>query len=179
MKNLNLPNPHLLILAGIPGSGKTFFAKHFAKTYNLPIISCSVTTEILFEQPDHSNEERAIVQRLNLNELEQMLKTKSTVIYDGNTDSRASRQEAARLARASGYTPIVVWIQTDTPTALQRATSRVVNSSPVSHEVFNKMLTKFTSPNHAEKHIVISGKHTPASQVRNIVAKLKPNSPKV
>ena len=81
MKQLNLTKPHLFIMAGIPGAGKTYFADHFSNTYGLPLISNTHTTQILFEKPDYSDNEQAIVQRLNLSNLNELLKTQNHIIY--------------------------------------------------------------------------------------------------
>lgn len=169
MKQLNLTKPHLFILAGIPGSGKTFFAEHFADSFSLPVISQSLTANILFEDPDHSDDEQAIVLRINLSELDQTLKTKCHIVYDGYSATRVSRYELQKKAVNSGYTPVIIWVQTDIASAKRRA----VNILQMSEQIFEKSTRKFTPPNANENHLVISGKHLPASQTRNVLNKLK------
>ena len=167
MKQLNLEKPHLFILAGIPGAGKTYFADHFSKTYSLPVISNTHTSQLLFDKPDFSDDEQAIVRRINIAELEQLLKTKCNIIYDGFSDTRVSRYEISKLATHAGYIPLVIWLQTDLASANRRAIS-----SSMSHEQFERYVRKFTAPNDKEKHIVISGKHLASNQTRNIINKL-------
>lgn len=173
MKQLNLTKPHLFIMAGIPGAGKTYFADHFSNTYGLPLISNTHTTQILFEKPDYSDNEQTIVQRLNLSNLNELLKTQNHIIYDGYSDTRISRYDIAKLAHAFGYTPLIIWVQTDIESASRRATTSSKNYQPMSSDRFEKLVRKFTAPNEKERQIVISGKHLPSSQTRNVVNKLQ------
>lgn len=174
MKQLILNSPHLFIVVGIPGAGKTFFAEHYAKHYNLPIISNSVTADILFEKPSHSIETQKVVRRLNLNMLGQVLKTKAHTVYDGYTNSLASRQEVSRLANLAGYTPVIVWVQTDLYSAEKRLTGKSQKPAPITPQQFESLAKKFNPPSSKEDYIVISGKHTPFSQKRAMNAKLQP-----
>lgn len=168
MKQLILSKPHLLILTGIPGAGKTYFANHFAKTYSLPLISSTNTTKILFEKPNYSNDEQTIVRRINKAELEQILKTKSNVVYDGYTDTRISRYELTKVAVQSGYVPLIIWVQTDLVSSKRRALKEGVPKQQLEN-----LIRKFTPPNDKENHLVISGKHLPSNQTRSVTNKLQ------
>ena len=173
MKQLILTEPHLFIVTGIPGSGKTYFADHFSKTYNLPLISSSHTTEILFEKPDYSDNEQTIIRRLNLSSLDELVKTGAHIVYDGYSDTRISRYEIMRQAHNMGYVPIIIWVQTDAESAQRRAVLSSKGSAPMSEDRFEKILRKFTAPNEKERQIVISGKHLPSNQTRNVINKLR------
>lgn len=177
MKSLSLSKPHLVIVTGIPGSGKTFFAEQFAKTFNAPLISYDVLqTIVLADQPESITSDRLTTYRLVLNELEQLLKTKSTIVIDGASETRTERQELSKKAHTNGYKVLTVWVQTDLPTSRHRT----VNSAKrhggrpqiISLEQYEKALKRFTPPSHAEKFIVISGRHTYATQAKVLLKKL-------
>ncbi|MBI3889304.1 hypothetical protein HY312_01855 [Candidatus Saccharibacteria bacterium] len=38
MKSLNLTKPHLIVVVGIPGAGKTYFGQQFSTTFNAPYL---------------------------------------------------------------------------------------------------------------------------------------------
>lgn len=168
MKQLTLTKPHLFILAGIPGAGKTFLANHFAKSFNTPLISSDEIASILFEKQDYSEKEQAVIRNITLFNLEQLLKTKSNIIYDGYSSTRVSRLNLVKSATDQGYNPVFIWVQTDLATSSARA---LKNGMP--KDRFDKMVRKFTPLISTEPYMVVSGKHSSVNQVRNITNKLK------
>ena len=169
MKSLHLSKPHLLVVVGIPGAGKTFFASQFAETFNVPFIHYSDLQTI--REPRLSEEETALVAGALFQEL---VKTKQTILIDGPGASRIERAALAQQARAAGYEPLFIWVQTEQPTAKARAIRGVRGSSyePISEEVFTAEVKRFTPLNAAEKSLVISGKHTYASQAKMVLKRL-------
>lgn len=177
MKSLSLSKPHLIIVTGVPGAGKTFFAEQFAKTFNAPMISADHLRNIVCdEQSGGVHNERIVTFRLLFNQLEQLLVTKSTIVIDGGSDTRAERQELTKKARASGYDSLVVWVQTDLPTSKHRTVNSAKRhggkSQYVNLDQYERALNRFTPPNNIENSVVISGRHTYATQARVILKKL-------
>ena len=78
-----------------------------------------------------------------------------------------------RQAHNMGYVPIIIWVQTDVESAQKRAVLSSKGSAPMSEDRFEKILRKFTAPNEKERQIVISGKHLPSNQMRNVINKLR------
>jgi predicted kinase len=104
-------------MVGVPGAGKSFFSDHFADTFSAPIVSWNAIRSDLFNEPTHAKEEDEIVGRVASALLEQLLKTGVTVLYEGGTHTRVSRQALAKQAAKAGYETLFVWVQVDTPTA--------------------------------------------------------------
>lgn len=159
MKPLQLSKPHAILVVGIPGSGKTFFAQHFSETFNAPFIDAS---HLYNHLQDH--EAVAAVLRTFLSEI---AKTHQTFIHEPVASSRTSRTEFAKWARSVGYEPLVVWVQTDGTTAERR--SQKQGRSINEHE---DLVRRFSAPHASEKPAVISGKHTQSSQARAILTRL-------
>lgn len=172
MRPLSLSKPHLIIMVGIPGSGKSFFAEHFAETFGVPLVSSNQIRQILSSNPTFLNEESSTVDQIADYTLSELLKTKQTVLYEGSTWSRTSRQELAKKARASGYETLLVWTQTEMAAARARSTKRGRDRATLSVEQFERQAKQFTAPNQSEKPVVISGKHTYASQLKIVLKKL-------
>ena len=177
MKSLSLAKPHLIVMVGVPGAGKSFFASQFADMFNAPCVSYDqIRATITNNQPVFSRVEQEIVDELAHDQLDQLLVTKTTIVIDGGSDTRTSRQEMARRARVNGYKTLFVWVQTDPNTAKQRATvgTRGRGSQPVllDHEQYMSIIRRFTPPNQNESFIVISGKHTYATQAKTVLKKL-------
>jgi predicted kinase len=159
MKSLSLAKPHLLIMVGLPGSGKTFFADKFADTFNAPCISEEAINKYTADEASSN--------ALFTYQLKQLLRTNQTIIIDGKSNTRAERTELHQKAKAAGYEPLLIWIQTDQQTAASRALKNNHTS-----ETIEKMIKHFTAPSAIEKAVVVSGKHTYATQAKVVLKKL-------
>lgn len=160
MKSLSLTQPHALMVIGVPGSGKTHFAEQFADTFNAPYFNIGT----IAEQCESNESATALVYNL----IKQVAKTKQSLIIEPATGTRRERAEYTKLLKAAGYTPLYIWIQTDAPTAQQRAK----RSRGLSTEGFNAEHKAFTAPLPADSQVVISGKHTYATQARVVLKRL-------
>ncbi|CAN5423038.1 hypothetical protein BH10PAT4_BH10PAT4_0670 [soil metagenome] len=163
MKQINLATPHFIIMVGIPGSGKSFFAEHFSTTFNAPLIS--------FEQISHIVAKSDTTAGMAELFLVQLLKTRQTIVYEGETSSRVDRQDLAKRARDNDYIPLFVWVQTESVAAKQRSTKQA-KINRLTSDQFDAALRKFTPPNASEKAIVVSGKHTYASQLKIVLSRI-------
>jgi gluconate kinase len=148
------------MMVGIPGSGKSFFASQFADTFHAPYIDT-----LAIEKLSRDSETAGELISLMIGEL---AKTHQTFVFEGNSDARTHRAEFSRWARSKGYQPLLVWVQTDQRTALKRA----LKNGSVTRESFDTILHAFSAPHADEKPIVISGRHTYASQARVVLAVL-------
>ena len=168
MKSLSLSQPHLLIVTGVPGSGKTFFAEKFADTFRAPFINYD---KIAFLSDGSSKE---AVDDLFIYQLGELLKTGQTILVEGVGETRTDRTELARRAKEAGYLPLIIWVQTDPATAKDRLTRPVRGKSQqlLSNDEYDRLFKRFTPPNAVEKTVVVSGKHTYASQAKVVLKKL-------
>jgi predicted kinase len=173
MKSLHLTKPHLLIVVGIPGAGKTFFAEKFAETFNAPFIHYQALQTT--PQTPLSEEETAELAGMMYREI---VKTGQTIIIEGPGASRVEREALGRLARQADYEHLFIWVQTEPATARTRAVRGVRGSTnhTISDEVFDAEIRRFTPLNKGERSIVISGKHTYPSQAKIVLKRLiEPN----
>ncbi len=160
MKSLHLSRPHAIMMVGLPGSGKSFFAGQFAETFNAPYIDALTLTS-------YAKDVKSAM-KIITNFAGQIARTGQTFIYEGDTDSRAMRTEFAQFARRNGYQPLIVWVQVDEKTAKDRT----LKAGKMNEDTFESIIKTFSPPHPSEKPIVISGKHTYASQAKVILARL-------
>lgn len=173
MKSLHLNKPHLLIVVGIPGAGKTFFAEKFAETFNAPFIHYQAIQTI--PKTQLNEEETAELAGMMYREI---VKTGQTIIIEGPGASRVEREALARLAHQAGYEHLFIWVQTEPATARTRAVRGVRGGTnhTIPDEVFDAEIRRFTPLNKTERSIVISGKHTYPSQAKIVLKRLvEPN----
>lgn len=172
MKSLSLSKPHVIIMVGIPGSGKSFFAEHFADTFNAPLISSGRIRQELFEESTYDSDELITIRRISDYMLEELLKTNRTIIFEGTADTRTDRQEIAKRARSAGYEPLFVWVQTESTTAKLRVQKALKGKTTIKPDQFDMTIKRFSAPHASEKAVVISGKHTYASQLKIVLKRL-------
>jgi predicted kinase len=167
MKTLSLSQPHLLIVVGIPGSGKSFFAEKFAATFQAPYIDYATIMDI----SAHNTTTSDIYAGYFLREL---FKTNHTLVFDGPSNTKAERAALRDLASAAGYKPLYIWVQTDIATAKSRyiKISRKLGQH-VTGSQYDSLMRQFTAPDSSEQPVVvISGKHTYATQAKAVLKNL-------
>lgn len=152
-------------MIGIPGSGKSTFAEHFADTFQAPIVS-QTKLQRKFSL--------SLVAAESLRDgiLFEYTKTHRTVLIDGGLDSKSHREKLVHRLMKAGYRPLIVWVQTDTTEALRRASRPYPRGSGLNRDEFNQFVKAFDPPHEKEKTVVISGKHTYASQLKIILKQL-------
>lgn len=167
MKSLRLAQPHIIAVIGIPGSGKTFFAEKFTDTFSAPFINYDTIIEL-------GGTSQVAAKRLFQYQLDELLKTKQSIIIEGLTDARADRVELQKKAKTAGYELLIVWVQTDPATAQYRATRPAKDRTrePLTDAEYERAAKRFATPSPNESVAVISGKHTYASQAKVVLKRL-------
>ena len=159
----------MIVMVGIPGAGKTTFAARFADTFDAPYINqSSITSSYGLD-----DKQSAGVVDLLLSEL---LKTRRTILVEADLDTEKSRAVLIKKIIKAGYKPLVVWVQTESVEAKRRAT-RTTTGSKISTQAFDAALSAFEPPVTREAAIVISGKHTYASQLKVVLKQLASERP--
>jgi predicted kinase len=166
MKSLSLAQPHIIIMVGVPGSGKSFFAESFAETFNAPYVSLEKIIPLTNSDSDASSLFNA--------QITELLKTRQSIIIEGETDTRTEREKLARKAKLAGYESLLVWVQTDPTTAKTRSVRGSKNkiNRTLTADEYDRIVKRFTPPNTIENPTVISGKHTYATQAKIVLKKL-------
>lgn len=181
MNSMNLGSPIVVMVVGIPGSGKSFFARRFAETFGAPLISEDKIRYTLFSNHTYESNEQAMVDQVAELLLDELLVTGKTFVIDGGYATKISRVEFEKIASQNGYKTLVVWVQTDDPTARRRATHRSDDNpgdqfkSSMTDNQFDTVSKTFTPPANTDKVknvVVISGKHTYASQAKMVLKKI-------
>ncbi len=160
MKSLHLAQPHAIVVIGIPGSGKTTFVDKFAETFNAPRVSQKSMEDL--------NLPASAAKSAAKSQLVELVKTGATIIVDIDTNSRSARTELSQYLKSKGYSVLFIWVQTENDTAQQR----YLKDKKKTAEDFARELRKFTQPHAMEKALVISGKHTYASQAKIVLKKI-------
>jgi predicted kinase len=180
MDKVTLSNPLVIIVTGLPGAGKSFFATQFSDSFGSALISEDKIRWTLFANHTHDKNENIVVKQIVDMMLLELFKTKKTFVVDGDEYSnRASRSTLIAKAKKAGYGTITVVVQTDTLTAKQRSLHRNTKKlrdaykQSISSDVFEAQSKKYQAPLSTDKtKVVISGKHTYPTQARIVLKKI-------
>ena len=112
MKSLQLDKPHAIVVIGIQGSGKTFFASKFSDAFNAPFVEQASFATLAVDA--------AAADTLMKSMVRELIKTGRSIIVELSLSSRAERTELTRMLKQAGYTPMFVWVQVDVDTAMTR-----------------------------------------------------------
>jgi len=160
MKPLQLDKPHALIVVGIQGSGKTFFAKKFADTFKAPFLEQSMFSDL--------SRDEAAAGELMGSMTDELSKTGRSIVIELAQSSRSGRTELVKRLKSVGYVPLFVWVQVDLDTAM----SRTYRAHRIDDQTYRDTMRAFSQPHPSEKALVISGKHTFATQAKAVLKKL-------
>lgn len=168
----------VMLVVGLPGAGKSFFARQFASMFGAPMISIDKIRDALFANHTYSRDENAMIMQIVELMVDELFTAGKTFVIDGGFDARVNRDEMIKIAAGRGFRTLIVWVQTDEATSRRRAAKRVESNpadefkQPLSDEQFDRLIKQFTSPIVTNNTVVISGKHTYATQARAVLKKI-------
>lgn len=170
--------PLLILLYGFPGAGKTHFARQLSENLASAHVHGDRIRFELFDEPQYDRQENGIVTQLMQYMSEEFLSAGINVIYDVNAMRKSQRASLREMARKKGAKTIVVWFQMDADTAFDRLQKRDRRKADdkyamnYSDDMFRRYITHMQQPESTEDYIVVSGKHTYASQQTAFFKKL-------
>ncbi len=127
----------LIVMIGLPGSGKSFLAKQLLKLHpHYYLVSTDAIRAKLFGDESIQGPWLAILDQIKL-QFQQAVTQATTAIYDATNAQRCDRQDLIQLAREIGFDPVIgIWMQTSIEQCLQRNQQR---SRQVTQEIILKM----------------------------------------
>lgn len=150
-----------ILVFGAPCSGKTTFGKQFAAQFNAT-----------FYDLDALKQEHNLSRQFILLLVEQIARTGATLVFEGGNDTEKDRRELAEILRSAGYSPTLIWIQTDVSTIRMRLKNKL-KSIDKAKTVYESRIKVLEGPSEAEMPIVLSGKHTYHTQLKQVLTQLQ------
>lgn len=152
--------PRALLIFGAPCSGKTTFAEKFAAKFGLAYYNL-----------DEMKETHGFSREVILVILAEILKTRQTILIEGELNTEKDRAEMRNLLRAGGYEPTLIWVQTDIATIRTRLKMRFKSVSKAK-KAYDEAVAAMEAPSEIEHPIILSGKHTFETQTRHVITGL-------
>lgn len=149
-----------ILVFGAPCSGKTTFSQQFAAQFNAT-----------FYDLDLLQQEHNLSRQFILLLVAEIAKTGATLVLEGANDTEKDRKELLAILRNAGYTPTLIWIQTDVSTIRARLKNKL-KSVEKAKQVYDNRVKALEAPSDAEAPIVLSGKHTYPTQLKQVLTQL-------
>ncbi len=172
--------PILLVMMAYPGSGKTYFAEHFAQEHNFFHLNSDYIRSHIFDIPDHTFEGNKKLFSLMDSLMFEMLKKGISVIYDANTTKYAYRKNIIRLAKKAKVPMYIIRIITPIHIAEKRAQNRKYENpqykkyyKKVSHDIVYRLKNELEEPRKNEKSIILDGMKPYKSKSRIVYNQIK------
>lgn len=177
MQKVTTNKPVLITLYGYPGAGKTHFANQLNSALQCAHLQGDKIRHELFEAPRFDSNEDGIIDHLMRYMAEEFLNAGISVVYDFNASRISQRRALRELARKAHASSLLIWLQIDTDSAMNRLNNRDKRKSDDKYAAeytgnsFENYASKMQNPNN-EDYMVISGKHTFNTQKGAVMKKL-------
>lgn len=161
----------LIVICGLPGTGKSFVAKKLGKKIKAKVLNTDVVRKKLFKKPTYSDEEKYKVYKKLFEIAEKSLK-KSNVILDGTFYKENLRKMAKKIAEKNDSKFILVEVICEENLVKQRLEKRIKREevSDADFFVHKKLRNEFEKIK--EKHFVIKNDKNVEKQINEFVEKL-------
>lgn len=171
--------PILLATLGFPGSGKTFFARRFAKEYHIFHLNSDRVRLEIFPKPKYNQKENDAVFRAMDFIAEELLSLGVSVLYDANSTKRAYRRRFQQTAKHYKADFLLLWFQTSVDDALRRVEKRKKLKSeflkkyhlPLRQSVFFRLRNAIEEPQ-KEPFVTIDGMQSYKEQKNTVLKAL-------
>jgi predicted kinase len=148
-ENLNgLPQPRvkppLIMVSGLPGTGKSFFCRKLAEKLPFLILASDSLRRILFPTPQYDEQENKRLFSACHVLIEELLGKGIPVIFDATNLLEHHREYLYRAAERAGAKLILVWVEAPPEVVRQRLLTREAAAVPQSDseagwKIYNRM----------------------------------------
>ncbi len=160
----------LICVAGLPGCGKSVVARLLTERLDGLLLRTDAIRKALFAVPDYSDEETIHTYAEFYRRAEEGLAGGRIVVMDATFYSRASREEAAAIARRTGAPMRVLLVTAPEEIVRERIAQRTNDISDADFRVYLEMKALFEPLTEAETHTVIDNR----GGIQELIAQVEP-----
>jgi predicted kinase len=134
--------PTLIVVSGLPGTGKTYFCSKLAERLPFVILESDVLRKTLFQSPNYSARESSQLFRAIHLLIERLLKKGIPIIFDATNLSERNREYLYSIAERLDVKLVVVRVEAPPEVVRERLITRQLDSgnrSDADWAVYRKM----------------------------------------
>ncbi len=161
----------LIIIAGLPATGKSTLAKKLAEKINAVVLNTDVIRKEMLPKPKYTEEEKRLIYNVLFLLTKYLLMNNINVILDGTFYKRSIRRKAYEIAEKLGKKIIIIECVCNEEVVKERLIKRSKERSisDADYEVYKKIKSQFEKI--LSKHIVVDT--TKNVDINDIVMKIK------
>ncbi|KYC51738.1 MAG: L-seryl-tRNA(Sec) kinase [Candidatus Methanofastidiosum methylothiophilum] len=129
----------LIVVTGLPGTGKTTIAESLAKEIDAVVFSTDKIRKMIFEKPVYNEEDKRIVYDELFSLTGKYLASRKNVILDGTFYTKALRQSAKEVGKTFSENVYFVYCETPEELLKERIDKRKDKFSDADYSVYLKM----------------------------------------
>lgn len=136
-------NPVLVVVSGLPGTGKSYFSKRLAEKVPFLVLESDVLRKLLYVTPSYSAEESSQLFRTIHLLLQKLLKKGISIILDATNLSERFREHLYGIVDRLGVRLVLVRVEAPPGLVYKRLQSRMAdseNKSDADWSVYRHML---------------------------------------
>ncbi|MGI5841059.1 MAG: AAA family ATPase [Patescibacteria group bacterium] len=131
-------NQALIVLMGLPGSGKSYVAEYIHKKYGFVLLSGEEITTQMFGTEKVSGKQYAEVYKSIRQKASELLSHGNSVIIDGTNLKHEFRQQIYNEVKCDST--LLIYLKVDDDTALDRISKRNNSCSPETYKKFKNQI---------------------------------------
>jgi predicted kinase len=165
-------NPTLIVVSGLPGTGKSYFCRKLAERLDMVILESDSMRKQLFSSPTYDKEESTQLFKACHGLVEGLLRKGISVALDATNLEEHNRERLYHIADQSGARLIIVRMEAPPEVVRQRLERRVMREDQSDHSdadwnVYSKM--KSTVDKIGRNHFAVDGSKDIAPAIDKIV----------
>ncbi|MGB3945536.1 MAG: ATP-binding protein [Candidatus Saccharimonadales bacterium] len=163
----------LILLLGVPGAGKSTFARQLAAQINVPRISADTIRKNMFNNPrEHINSaDDQKVSNVMSYVVHELLAAGQSVIYDGLVEGYDKRQELYALARDRGAQCVLIEVSVAEEVAMKRLAPPEITQEYIDSykQMIAEFMVSYEPPKNTETTVVINGDDSFEKQLEKFI----------
>lgn len=133
----------LVVITGLPGSGKTTIAEALSKEIDAIVLSTDKIRKSMFKNPVYNEEDKRIIYNELFAQGKALLRAGRNVILDGTFYTRALRNRAKEIAEETSENVFFIYCETPESLLKERITKRKDRYSDADFDVYLKIKQLF------------------------------------
>jgi len=123
--------PALIVVSGLPGTGKSHFCRKLDEFLSFPILESDALRKVLSPSPSYSlRESNRLFQACHLL-IEELLRRGISLIFDATNLIERHRERFYHIADQTGAKLIIVRVEAPTELVRQRLENRTISADPI------------------------------------------------